>query len=67
MEKLALKVGGVIFVLIGILHALRVIMMVHVTIGHTYIPLKASVIAAVISLALGVWMLKVACCGCLKK
>lgn len=66
MEKIALKVAGVIFLLVALAHIVRVVMMVPVTIAHVDVPLRLSVVGAVVSLALGVWMLKLACCCCKK-
>ena len=66
MEKLALKVGGSVFILVAVLHALRVIMKVHVMIGDAYVPMRTSIVAGIIALALGVWMLKAGCCSCKK-
>ncbi|MBF0330502.1 MAG: hypothetical protein HQL17_01090 [Candidatus Omnitrophica bacterium] len=66
MEKLALKIGGLVFILIGFLHVVRVVMQVPVTVGQLSIPLGASVLGAVLALALGGWMLTLVC-GCLKK
>lgn len=66
MEKFALKIGGVVFILIAVMHTLRVVMMLPVTIGRVSVPLKVSVLLGVIALALGVWMLKIACCCCKK-
>jgi hypothetical protein len=67
MEKIALKVAGIIFLLMGIAHGVRVINNVPVTIGQTNVPVGASILFAVIGLVLGLWMLKIACgCGCKK-
>ena len=67
MEKIALKVGGIVFVLVGLAHVVRVVKDVPVMIGDTNVPMKASIICAVIALLLGLWMLKIACGCCCKK
>ena len=66
MEKTALKIGGIIFVLVAVLHTVRVVMMLPVMIGSIYVPLRVSIVGAVVALAFGVWMLKLACGGCKK-
>lgn len=60
MEKLALKVAGSVFLIIALAHILRVAMMTHATVNHVYVPQKVSVLAAVVLLALAVWMFKAA-------
>jgi uncharacterized protein (DUF697 family) len=67
MEKIALKVGGIVFILVGLAHGMRVVKDVPVMIGDTALPMKASIICAVVTLALGLWMLKIACGCCCKK
>jgi hypothetical protein len=58
MDKLALKVSGVFFLLVCVLHIIRVLMKIQVTLNQVEVPLQASVVAAVVSLALAVWMFK---------
>jgi hypothetical protein len=58
MDKLALKVSGVIFLLVCVMHIVRVLMNIQVTLNQVEIPMRASVVAAVLSLALAVWMFK---------
>jgi hypothetical protein len=60
MEKAALKVAGVIFLLISVAHLIRVVMKAQVTFNQFEIPLFPSVLAAVATLALAVWMFKAA-------
>jgi type IV secretory pathway TrbD component len=67
MEKIALKIGGIVFLLIGIVHVVRVVKNVPVMVGDTNVPMAASVLCAVIALGLGLWMLKLTCCCCCKK
>ena len=66
MEKIALKIGGVLFIVAGAVHALRVVKNVPVTIGQTELPMAASVFFAIAAIALGLWMLKLTCCCCKK-
>ncbi len=56
MQKIALNVSGIIFVLDAILHEMRLVMKVPMTLGETEIPLMASAVAALIGLLLALWM-----------
>jgi hypothetical protein len=67
MEKIALKVGGIVFVLVAALHLGRAVMQVPVVIGQTDLPVGASIVCGGAALALGMWMLKLACGCCCKK
>jgi hypothetical protein len=67
MEKPALKTAGVVFFVVAVLHVVRIAMKLPVIVGHTHIPLRSSAVAAVLMLALAVWMFKAAGCGCCKK
>ena len=66
MEKTALKVSGVVFLVVAVLHVVRIAMKLPVIVGHSHIPLRASAVAAVLTLALAVWMFKAAGCCCKK-
>ncbi len=59
-EKMALKTAGTLFLLIAMVHLLRVILSWDVIIGGFIVPLWFSVVAALITLALSVWMFKAA-------
>jgi hypothetical protein len=60
MDKLALKVAGVIFLLVSAAHIIRLLMKIQVTLNRVDVPLHVSAVAAVVSLALAVWMFKAA-------
>jgi hypothetical protein len=60
VDKLALKVAGIIFFLVSVLHVLRILTKAQVTLNGVEIPLISSAVAAVVSLALAVWMFKTA-------
>ena len=60
MDKLALKVAGAVFLLISAMHILRVAMQVPATFNQVDVPLGISVVAAVVTLALALWMFKIA-------
>ena len=60
MDKLALKVAGTVFLLISAAHVIRVLMRISVTLNRTEVPMQASAVAAVVTLALAVWMFKAA-------
>ena len=58
MKDNALKVAGVIFLLVSIVHLLRVILRTQVTIAGFVLPIGASVFGFIISLLLSLWMFK---------
>ena len=58
MKDTALKVSGVIFLLVAIIHLLRVILKVEVTIGGMVLPMGASIFGFIIPLLLALWMFK---------
>jgi len=58
VEKRALMVAGVIFLAVGVLHILRLLFKVQVTLNQVDVPLNSSAVAAVVCLALAVWMFK---------
>lgn len=60
MQKTALKVSGTIFLVIAILHLLRLVFKVSFTIGACSIPMWVSVIACIVPLLLALWMFKTA-------
>jgi hypothetical protein len=66
MEKLALRTAGVLFAIVAGLHVARIMMKLPVVVGTIHIPLRSSAVAAVLSIALAVWMFKAAGCCCKK-
>ena len=56
MQKTALKVAGFLFLLVALLHFVRVFGNVAVSVGQTAIPVYASWIGGGISLLLSIWM-----------
>ncbi len=57
-KKAALNVAGVVFLLVSILHLVRVIFGWEVVIAHFTVPHFYSGIAAVIAFSLSLWMFK---------
>lgn len=57
-NQLALKAAGIIFLLVSILHFMRLIFKVEVTMGGFVIPLWLSFIGFAIATLLSVWMFK---------
>ncbi len=55
-SKMALKVAGVVFFLMATAQVIRVALKVHVVAGSFNIPLRLSGVAAIVLVALGVWM-----------
>ncbi len=58
MKDLALKISGVIFLLVSIMHLLRFIFKVEVIIGCWYIPLWFSIIGFIGPMFLSLWIFK---------
>ena len=58
MQKYALLTAGIVFVIVSLLHLLRVIFKVEVKVGSSVLPQNLSVIGFLISLALALWMFK---------
>lgn len=58
MKNTALKTAGVIFLLVSILHLLRVIFKVEVTIGGSPVSLWVSLAGFAVALLLSIWMFK---------
>jgi len=56
MEKLALLVSGTIFIIVSIMHLLRLIFNLTIKIGNFTVPLKFSLFGCLISLLLSMWM-----------
>ena len=59
MQKIALKVAGFIFLLVAVLHLVRVFFCAAVYVGQTLIPLYVSWIGAAVCFVLAVWMFAV--------
>ncbi|MDD5226604.1 MAG: hypothetical protein PHV97_05425 [Candidatus Omnitrophica bacterium] len=60
MQKTALRVSGVIFLVVALLHAWRYLMKVPVSFGQTSIPLELSFAGAVVCFLLALWMFSAA-------
>lgn len=58
MQKTALKTSGFIFLLVALLHLLRLIFKLKVMIGGFAVPFWVSVLGLVIPMALAAWMFK---------
>jgi len=63
MGDLRLKVAGLLFALMAVLHLARFLMKLEVIIGGTTIPVNASITGFVVAGALAFWMLKPTCCS----
>jgi hypothetical protein len=60
MKNIALKVSGVVFLVVAILHLLRAIFNVEVIVGSFVAPIWLSIIGFIFALALSLWMFKAA-------
>ena len=58
-QILALKIAIAIFILVCILHVIRIILKVKVSIGNLDVPLWLSAVGAIVSLSLSLWMISV--------
>ena len=58
MKDTALKVAGIIFFVVAIIHLLRVILKTEVIIAGYVLPIWASVWGFVVPLLLAIWMFK---------
>ncbi len=56
MQKTALNVSGVIFLVVALAHVWRYLLKVPVTFGATRIPLELSFVGAVAGFLLALWM-----------
>lgn len=57
-KKAALNVAGTVFFLVAVLHLLRFIFHVPVTIGHYAVPSWPSLAMAILAFLLSLWMFK---------
>ena len=60
MKNIALKVMGVIFLLVALLHLLRVIFSIEVIVAGFTAPIWFSVFGFIFALALALWIFKTA-------
>jgi len=58
MKNTALKVSGVIFLLVSIMHLLRVILKSEVIIAGVILPIWSSIVGFIFALLLSLWMFK---------
>ncbi len=58
MKDTALKVAGIIFLLVAIMHLLRVILNTEIIIAGFIVPVWASIFGFIIPLLLALWMFK---------
>ncbi len=52
--------GGIIFLLVAVLHIVRMATNTHILVGTKEIPFSASIIGAIITGLLGIWLLAAA-------
>jgi len=55
-KNLALKVAGVIFLVVALMHLLRLLLKVQINIAGTDVSLSLSFIAFVVAVILAIWM-----------
>ena len=59
-KDLALRVGGIVFLLVAIMHFLRLLWKVQIIISGVHVRLLLSLIGFVVALLLAIWMLAAA-------
>ncbi len=57
-KKTALNTAGIVFLVVSLLHLLRVIFKWEVVVAHFTVPSYYSVIGAIIAFSLSLWMFK---------
>ncbi len=57
-KSLALKVAGAIFLVVAIMHLLRLLFKVQIAVAGTNVSLSLSLAAFVVALLLAIWMFK---------
>ena len=60
MKNIALKVAGAIFLLVALLHLLRVIFSIKMAVAGFTVPIWLSIFGFIFALALALWMFKTA-------
>jgi hypothetical protein len=55
-KTIALIIAGVIFLIVSILHLVRLVMKLRVTIGQTEVPINMSIVGLIVGLILSAWM-----------
>lgn len=61
---IALRLAGVIFLLVSLAHLLRLVFRVEVTVGAFTCPLWISAVGAAVLFVLALWMFKASRCRC---
>jgi hypothetical protein len=56
-KNCALITAGVFFILVAILHLIRLILKIHVTFGQWEVPMFLSLVGLILAGVLGIWML----------
>ena len=56
MEKMALLVAAVIFLVVAILHLVRFFLKIEVKVGKVKLPLWLSVVGFIVAISLSLWM-----------
>lgn len=59
MQKAALFTAGILFLVVSVMHLLRLFYNVEVKIKNFVVPLWASIVGFIVSLGLAIWMFRV--------
>jgi len=55
-KNITLIVAGAIFIIVAILHLVRLVMKLRVTIGQTEVPMNMSIVGLIVGFILSAWM-----------
>jgi len=55
-KNISLITAGAIFIIVAILHLIRLILKLHVTFGQLEVPMNMSIVGLIAGLILSVWM-----------
>jgi len=58
MEKAALLTAGIVFLVVSVMHLLRLFYNVEVKVKNFVVPVWASIFGFIVSLGLSIWMFK---------
>lgn len=58
MKDIAVTIAGVVFLAVAVMHLVRLIFKVKVTVGNFVVPLWYSAVGFAVTLLLALWMLK---------
>jgi len=55
-KNIALIVAGAVFIIVAIVHLVRLIVKLHITVGQWEVPMSISMVGLILAGVLGMWM-----------